>query len=472
MPLSATLTPNVGGEKKAKAPPSPEEATSTSNTIQTLLSSSNSNPAPFSATEALQAALTSRYASSAAMRVEQQPWQQPSPGSATAALESRESASQETIMSTIGFGIDLGQGGNSSWNATEAAVRALRDAMERSTLRLPVLATLTDKPLELRVKLGVPPKSSLQPTEPMVVDIPSLTAVLPHSIPLHAPIQVVVGGLSVPGALHGKEPPMCAAIASISIMTSVAEPTDAAMESWSQLASQEEDTKPPAQPTKPAAQNDAPARVDSMSMLARISSAVRDNPSIVTGEGTAPTTGIAAAVAAAVAVKQAEERKNSMDSSSSMEAEVEHRLPPRKRSASSQEPPPSSGESSPTAKYQKRRPGLTPKKNTRQFVQHNYHDHANDIPIPGESATGPLDVDNVAFPYKMHDTLTRIESDGYGDVMSWMPHGRSFKIHNLDVFNETILPLYFRHSKKSSLLRQVRRSSPSCVLFDHCRYHF
>jgi len=61
----------------------------------------------------------------------------------------------------------------------------------------------------------------------------------------------------------------------------------------------------------------------------------------------------------------------------------------------------------------------------------------------------------MAFPFKMHDTLTRIDADGYSDIMSWMPHGRSFKIHDLDGFQDHILPLYFRHSKKSSLLRQL-----------------
>lgn len=451
MPLSATLvTRNVGDEQVAAAASTSGTAGS-SNTIQSLVAQ-KATPAPFTAAEALQAALTTRYAASASSSASLPLPQWPSKpaaaeteGAATKALQAtQQSQSSHVVMSTLGFGIDLGHGGNSSWSATEASIRALRDAMERSTLRLPFLATLSDKQLQLHVKLGVPPKNALNPTEPMVVDMAAVTAVLPQSIPLDTPIQVVVGGLAVP-SMEGGEPPVCSAIASVSITTNAEPKVPSAIESW---ASQEvEQKKPPAKLAATAkTASDAPGRVDSMSMLARISSAVRDNPDLVTGSDHF--------VAAVAAVENCQDRKLSMDltvegdtsTGGSSRGSDQYRQQ-RKRSA-----PSTRSDSSPKSKL---RPGLTTKKNTRQFVQHDYHDHANEMPLPGESPTGPLDVENVAFPYKMHDTLTRIEADGYGDIMSWLPHGRSFKIHDLDGFHETVLPMYFRHSKKSSLLRQL-----------------
>lgn len=447
MPLSATLTRTMdGGAKTAASPQRSSVATGSSSTIPSLV---GNNTAPFSATEALQAALSSRYASSA-VRASQ--WQSPpaASGRATAALQA--ATETQVVMSTIGFGIDLGHGGNSSWDATEACVRALRDAMERSTLRLPYLASLSDAQLQLHVKLGVPPKSAFHPTEPMVVDMAAVTAVLPRSIPLNLPIQVVVGGLAVPG-VEGGEPPVCAAIASVSIQTvpESTAPAQAAMEPWSQLASQGlEQKKPAAKVAALPSSNTANGRVDSMSMLARISSAVMDNPNIVSGTGNDR---LATAVAAVRAAHANDGRKYSLDLTATGTEED------TSTSASS-----SQGDRSPTSRKRragsspkpKLRPGLTGKKNPRQFVQHNYHDHAHDVPLPGESPTGPLGSgDNIAFPFKMHDILTRIDAEGYSDIMSWLPHGRSFKIHDQDGFEEHILPLYFRHSKKSSLLRQL-----------------
>jgi hypothetical protein len=393
-------------------------------------------------------------------------------------------------MSTIGFGIDLGHGGSSSWNATEASVRALRDAMERSTLRLPFLSTLSDKQLQLRVKLGVPPKNTLQPTEPMAVDLTAVSAVLPRSIPLDAPIQVVVGGLAVPGS-QGGEPPVCAAIASVSIQTvSDSTPSPAAqraMEPWSQqLASTEaqEEQKPAARPTTAAAATTAATtnishtgRVDSMSMLARISSAVREND--ISGIHNSP---LARAMAAATnSMDIQRDRKPSIDltmsaaeedTSTEASSQGEAAPPQRKRSARQMQrqnqrqqaavAPPQHERSSRQMQHQQQqqaaappkskvRPGLTPPR-----VLYNYTDHSKEEPSPEENTAGNENSDNLTFPFKLHDALTRIEADGYSDIMGWLPHGRSFKIHDLDGFNDHVLPKYFPNSKKRSLDRQVR----------------
>ncbi|KAL7466268.1 hypothetical protein ACHAXS_006561 [Conticribra weissflogii] len=41
------------------------------------------------------------------------------------------------------------------------------------------------------------------------------------------------------------------------------------------------------------------------------------------------------------------------------------------------------------------------------------------------------------------------------DVVSWMPHGRAFKIHDPKVFASTIMPKFFNQSKYTSFQRQL-----------------
>jgi hypothetical protein len=280
----------------------------------------------------------------------------------------------------------------------------------------------------------------------MAVDLAAVSAVLPRSIPIDIPIQVVVGGLAVPGE-EGSSPPVCTAIAYVSIRATHEAVSSAqrAMEEsqWAaQLATQDaiEEKKLEVKPVAASPNSALPGRVDSMSMLARIAGTVRDNPSIVSSH-----TNLATAVAVArraVAAQEQKARRLMMDTEEDTSTET------------------SSGERlrSPAKKARpkaKLRPGLTGKKNVRHFVQHDYTDHAHEVPLPGESTTGPLGGENMPFPFKLYDTLTRIDADGYSDIMSWLPHGRSFKIHDLDGFNDHILPMYFKHSKKSSLLRQL-----------------
>ena len=57
---------------------------------------------------------------------------------------------------------------------------------------------------------------------------------------------------------------------------------------------------------------------------------------------------------------------------------------------------------------------------------------------------------NAAFPLKLHEILSQIENDGLGDIVGWMPHGRSFKIHKQKEFADIVLPKYFVMTKKSS----------------------
>ena len=104
-------------------------------------------------------------------------------------------------------------------------------------------------------------------------------------------------------------------------------------------------------------------------------------------------------------------------------------------------------------------PGLTAKGDERQFVKHNYHDHANDSEEEyrqsadkSHSNTGGV---SVPFPFKLHEMLDAIEEDGYASIVSWQPHGRCFKIHKKAEFVEQIMPRYFQQTKLTSFQRQL-----------------
>lgn len=60
----------------------------------------------------------------------------------------------------------------------------------------------------------------------------------------------------------------------------------------------------------------------------------------------------------------------------------------------------------------------------------------------------------VIFPEKLHSILDRIEADGQASIVSWLPHGKAFKIHNEAEFASTILPKYF-WLLKASFQRQL-----------------
>ena len=57
------------------------------------------------------------------------------------------------------------------------------------------------------------------------------------------------------------------------------------------------------------------------------------------------------------------------------------------------------------------------------------------------------------FPVKLHRILSNPE---YNDIVSWLPHGRSWRVLKPKAFEEKVIPLYFRHAKYASFMRQVR----------------
>ena len=69
------------------------------------------------------------------------------------------------------------------------------------------------------------------------------------------------------------------------------------------------------------------------------------------------------------------------------------------------------------------------------------------------------------FPDLLYNLLEDCERSEEFTIISWSPQGRSFKVHDKEVFTHSILPRYFRQSKYKSFARQCKYSVDS-----ECRF--
>lgn len=76
---------------------------------------------------------------------------------------------------------------------------------------------------------------------------------------------------------------------------------------------------------------------------------------------------------------------------------------------------------------------------------HNYHD-CSSIEVTS------MPNEKNSFPYILHSILS---NPMYCDIITWLPHGRSWKVRKPKAFEEQVIPLYFRHRKLASFMRQV-----------------
>jgi len=98
----------------------------------------------------------------------------------------------------------------------------------------------------------------------------------------------------------------------------------------------------------------------------------------------------------------------------------------------------------------------------RKFVQHDYHDHANDREqdyrdryddeYRAQRAKGGV---TETFPLKLHYMLETIDHKTFGHIVSWQPHGRAFKVKRPYEFVAKVMPKYFHQSKITSFQRQL-----------------
>lgn len=81
-------------------------------------------------------------------------------------------------------------------------------------------------------------------------------------------------------------------------------------------------------------------------------------------------------------------------------------------------------------------------------------------PTTPESHTGgnegtKEDRANVQFPWKLHELLTKAETNGNDSIVSWLPGSSAFKVHNKTLFASKILPAYFSATKYKSFQRNL-----------------
>jgi hypothetical protein len=82
---------------------------------------------------------------------------------------------------------------------------------------------------------------------------------------------------------------------------------------------------------------------------------------------------------------------------------------------------------------------------------YHYRDFSREPDLdPLTPLTPPGRVPN--FPAKMHSILSRSE---FEEIISWMPHGRSWRVLKPREFEMRVIPVYFEHSKFSSFIRQA-----------------
>ena len=60
-----------------------------------------------------------------------------------------------------------------------------------------------------------------------------------------------------------------------------------------------------------------------------------------------------------------------------------------------------------------------------------------------------------AFPTRLYNILEKAETDGYSSIVSWLPNGNGFKVHNRMAFETTVLPQHFTAVKYKSFQRQL-----------------
>jgi hypothetical protein len=57
-----------------------------------------------------------------------------------------------------------------------------------------------------------------------------------------------------------------------------------------------------------------------------------------------------------------------------------------------------------------------------------------------------------SFPVKLHQIVSAADHE---DFITWLPHGRSWRVVKPKAFEAKVIPLYFRHAKYASFMRQV-----------------
>ncbi len=61
----------------------------------------------------------------------------------------------------------------------------------------------------------------------------------------------------------------------------------------------------------------------------------------------------------------------------------------------------------------------------------------------------------VPFPWRLHQMLEEIEQAGDAQVVSWLPDGQHFQVHNPQLFVQEVIPKFFKQKSYKSFQRQL-----------------
>ena len=59
------------------------------------------------------------------------------------------------------------------------------------------------------------------------------------------------------------------------------------------------------------------------------------------------------------------------------------------------------------------------------------------------------------FPYRFHQLLSEVEAEGLTDIVSWLPCGTYFRVHDIPKFTKQVMPRIGRFTQYKSFLRQL-----------------
>ncbi|KAK1734136.1 heat shock factor family protein [Skeletonema marinoi] len=85
-----------------------------------------------------------------------------------------------------------------------------------------------------------------------------------------------------------------------------------------------------------------------------------------------------------------------------------------------------------------------------RFNDHTYHDFSTYIKDGGRIEKHKKSDRN--FPARLHAIMS---DEKYSNIISWMPHGRAWKVLNKTLFVEEVIPKFFGQSKFASFTRQL-----------------
>ena len=84
------------------------------------------------------------------------------------------------------------------------------------------------------------------------------------------------------------------------------------------------------------------------------------------------------------------------------------------------------------------------------------------LSVPGASSAGSIRVVSgsgfryvVPFPYRLHEMLSSVDEKFDSSIVSWLPDGKHFKVHDPRRFVESVIPSAFKQKSLKSFQRQL-----------------